>query len=150
MEESPKEEKKVHQPEFIILEAEEEQGTQVPDQHLEYLSFINKLSKKKFSFALRIFILLSAIFVLAAIFFVAAFMILTIFFAALGLFRSPELNRNMFKSWGYLKKTVVIFIGLFLSLFSPALGLSLILFYLMTHGERLNKSFINKFFFKNK
>lgn len=149
----PQEDKeKVHQPEYIILDAEENGGKseKISPKQLEFVETINFLSTRKFSFGLRLLLLISALFVFLALFFVGVMTLITACFAMLALFKSEELNRNMIKSWGYLKKTLTILIGLILGFFSPVLGLSLILVYLMIHGENLQNTFFSKVFTLNK
>ena len=138
----------IHRPEFIILESEEEQGQSPHAQkiHSEYFETIQGLNKIQFPWTLRILIFFTLFFVLIGTVIVTFFFIISLLFAALAFFQSKTMNDNMVKSWKNVKKLCVFSAGMFLAIFSPALGLGLIVLYLMLQGEHLNKAIMERLF----
>lgn len=146
--EDPNGEKKIHRPEFIILQSDEGEDDlgAFATAHSEYYDSLKKLNKVQFSVPLRL--------VIALAFFVLLFLsVLALFFCSISLilstvtlFMIKEMNANLYKSWKNVKKVLVFTVGLFLAIFSPALGLGLIVLYFMLLGEQLNKSFVSRLF----
>ena len=140
----PEEEVKIHQPEFVILNGDEEEKTGEQSKQGEYIDLLNKLNRKKFSWGLRLITLMAAVFVAIACVFAFVLALVSGFLTLITFMMNPEIKATMVRCWRGLRKLLVIFIGLIIGVFSPSLGFGLIILYLMLHKENLRKTFFFK------
>lgn len=134
---------KVHRPEFVILEKEQPESTE--QRQNEYFEALAIIQKVKPSLGLQIVILLSFVFLLMATLFVLFFFALNAFLAGIFLFQNKEINRYFLQSWKNLKKMFAYLAGGAIGLFSPSLGLGLIVLYFMHEKEPLNQAIMSRF-----
>lgn len=143
---SNSEKHRVHRPEYVILESEdnlrsEQEGSQEAFQAIKEVGTRNyTLSVRLFSlFSLSIVVILSCFLLLYLIFAAAA--------ASLAFFQNVTLN-NLFKgSWGMFKNALAVILGLTVSIFSPSFGFSIIMLYTILHQNEYASSYF-KYFFK--
>jgi ABC-type multidrug transport system fused ATPase/permease subunit len=141
--------KKIHQPEFIILEDDERQETRHSTEsslHQEYIELLKKLNQRKYSWSVRLMTFFGFFFLGILTLVLAFFAAISILIALISLFRSSEANEYMHKAVRQVKKFLVMTAGMFIGIFSPSLGLGLILLYFLMQGETLNKVFVSKVF----
>ena len=136
---------KIHQPEYIILDREEkarQEGFYESYKEGEYIEVLNKLGQKKYSWLIRLFIFMSALFVSIACFFVFFLALVHTVLALLTVFLNKEINASLYRSWCNVRKSFVMLLGLLIGVFSPPLGLGLVILDLMLHKENLRKNFL--------
>ena len=137
----------IHQPEYVILDKEEDEARKdegYAKEQADYLTTLHKIGQMKFGVGLRILCLLAAFFVALATVFIAALSLIAVAMGALTLFLSKEVNTQVLKALNNVRKLFVITFGLLIAVFSPALGLGLIVLYFMLKGESLQQDLINK------
>jgi|688.fasta_scaffold01000_9 hypothetical protein len=148
-----KEKRKIHQPEFIILTSDEEEGERGPKRESlqgEYVEILKTLGGKKFSWSIRLLTFLAAIGAAVGLIFVFFMTLVSTLLAGLTLFMNKEINAKVINSWKNVRKILVILVGLTIGIFSPTLGFGLIILYLMLHGESLKKNlFFSRIFPSN-
>lgn len=135
---------KVHQPEYVILDAEEEAPRS--DGSGEMFDTLKKVSVKHFSWPMRIAFLILFFFFLSVAAILLFYLGFHIALATVTLFQSPELNNNVKKAWNLLVSDLVIALGLAIGFFSPAFGLSVMMLYFMLHRENSSGAFVTRFF----
>lgn len=122
----------------IHLETEEEK-----DQR--YQQSFQRIEGVRFPFFVRILALMGAIvvFILAMIAF--ALFLFALCLTVLTLFLSPDINNRLKSVWNQFRKLIVICLGLLIAVFSPPLGMGLIVLDFMFHGEKISNSFMSRF-----
>ena len=143
--------RKIHQPEFVILEGGGESfssGTTNKEQ-LEYIETLQKIGKMSFGWPVRIMCLSATIIAAASALVVFFFTVLSVLLASLALFMMKDVNAYMLKAINNLRKLLAITVGLFIAVFSPPLGLGMIVLYFMLHGEALSNGLFNRIFTQN-
>jgi hypothetical protein len=147
-EERKREERKreVHEPEVIILDQEGKKSNKNKEEKEEYISVLQELGKKHYPFTMRLLAFVTTFFVAGATLLALFFALLGTLIAALVLFQNPKVNDSMLKSWKNVKKLLTITLGVAISIFSPSLGLGLIMLYFMLQGEHMNKTIFTKVF----
>jgi hypothetical protein len=135
----PSDKKKIHEPEFIILDAEDEDRESfVKKSQAEYFETFQMLKTLRHTWSLR---LISAVlfwfslFVLVVFFFVFA---VNVLFSVVTLFQNKKLDSGTLAAWAQFKKACVFSVGLLLAVFSPSLGFGLIVLYYLLREEKLS------------
>ncbi len=134
------------EPEIIYVdEAYEEKRSFGGRQEQRYWSTIEGLGQADFPIGLRIIALIVAGFMG----FLAAFMcgITIVWFVAslLAMRQSPRFNELAKNSWATTRKFFLIAFGSLVAVFSPALGIGMILLYFMIIGEKMNEAMFTRF-----
>lgn len=135
-------------PEFIFVDNGDEDKTihYHPEEEERYSQPVfQKLETMKFPFALRMLALFAATIVLILIGFALLSLVLVFCFALITLFQSQEINRQVRVVWAQCKKLLVICLGLIIAVFSPPLGLGLIVLDAMFHGQKISDSLMSRF-----
>lgn len=140
------EDKQVHEPEVIILDQEGKQSNKNNEEKGEYIRVLQELGKKHYPFSMRLLAFVTTFFIAGATLLALFFALLGTLIAGLVLFQNPKVNESMLKSWKNVKKLLTITLGVAISIFSPSLGLGLIMLYFMIQGERINKTIFTKVF----
>lgn len=139
-------EDEVQKPEIIYVDAteDEEVGRKGYEQK-RYWSAIGDLKNAKFPIGLRILGLIVGVLmsVVAGIMMVATLFWLAI--SLLALRQSPTFNKQVSVVWKAACKTTMIAFGGLLSVFSPPLGIGLVILYFMMRGEEMNEMIFNRF-----
>ncbi len=152
--------KKIHQPEFILLDKEEEPSTfssnkaqrdyqrqeQQDSQKSDYTETLKKLSHKRLTFPVHMLILLAAITLAIATAITATLAILSFILAGLILFQSVQLNHFALYFWQRAYKLFIFTLGLSFAVFTPSFGFGLILLYLSLKGEKVKNTYFSRFF----
>lgn len=137
----------IHQPEYVILDKEEDESRkeqQYGKEQADYLATLHKIGQMKFGVGLRLLCLVAAFFTALATAFIAALALVAVAMGAITLFLSKDVNTQVLKALSNVRKLFVITFGLLVAVFSPALGLGLIVLYFMLKGESLQQDLINK------
>lgn len=134
----------VHQPEYVILDAEEE--TPRSEQSGEMFDTLKKLSAKHIPWPMRIVFLILFFFCLAVAVLLLLYFLFHTVLATVTLFQNPALNNNVKKAWNILVSDIVIALGFAIGFFSPTFGLSVIMLYFMLHRESQGGAFVTRFF----
>lgn len=134
----------VHEPEYVILDAEEE--TPRSDGSGEMFDTLKKVSAKHFPWPMRIACVILFFFFLAVAVLLFIHVLFHILLATVTLFENPALNSNVKKAWNLLVSDIVIALGLAIAFFSPAFGLSVMMLYFMLHRENSSSAFVTRFF----
>lgn len=137
--------RKIHQPEYIILDKEEEEPKhQYAKEQADYLATLHKIGQMRFGVGLRILCLLGGVVAAIATTIVAALSLIVVAMGAITLFLSKDINEQVLKALRNVRKLIVITFGLLLAVLSPALGLGMIILYFMLKGESIQQDLINK------
>lgn len=145
MEKDEDSDRTIHQPEYVILDKEEEQPQQqYAKEQADYLTTLHKIGQLRFGLGLRILCLLAAGIAAIATAIIAVLALIVVAMGAITLFLSKDINAQVLKALRNVRKLLVITFGLFLAVFSPALGLGMIVLYFMLKGESLQQDIINK------
>lgn len=149
--EAPNGHPKIHQPEYVILDAvEEDQEKQEKfSSQGEYLEVFNKLSHRKFSWGIRLLSFIVAVFASLVLIFIFLLALVSTALGILTLYLNKEVNETILRCWRNVRKLAVILMGLLIGVFSPSLGFGLIILYLMMHGESLRKTFFYNRMFRS-
>lgn len=136
---------KIHQPEYIILDKEEEQPqNQQSKEQADYLATLQKIGQLQFGFGLRFLCLIAGLVAAVATVIVGALALIVFGIGLITLFMSKEINEQVVKALRNVRKLLVITFGLFLAVLSPALGLGMIILYFMLKGEALQQDIVNR------
>jgi hypothetical protein len=138
----------IHRPEFVILDKGEPESEDVLSQATQnqYFQALKMLQKIKPFSGLRLIILFSILLVSVAVLIVTFFFLLNVIISALALFQNANLNKYLSLSWKNVKKVFAFWAGVVVGLFSPSLGLGLVILYFMQEGEPLNKAVLSRLF----
>lgn len=142
---------KIHQPEFVILEADEgpnPESRERQETSTEYIETLQKIGQMSFGWPIRVMCLSGAVIAAIAALLVLALAFISFVLAGLVLFMNKDVNAQMFKVFGSVRKMFVITVGLLIGVFSPPLGLGMIVLYFMLHGERLQQGVFSRVFTK--
>jgi hypothetical protein len=148
-EEGEEEKPKIHQPEFIILDGSDEgpsPSQESKEMGAEYVETLQKIGHMSFGWPIRIMCFSGAIIAALATAFVAVLACVSFLIAGLVLFMMKDANAQMFKVFATVRKLFVLTLGLLIAVFSPPLGLGMIVLYFMLHGERLQQSIFTRTF----
>lgn len=145
MEQEEDKDRTVHQPEYIILDKEEEPAQpQYAKEQADYLTTLHKIGQMRFGVGIRFLCLVAGLVAAIATLFVAALSLIVVALGAITLFLSKDVNTQVLNSLRNVRKLLVITFGLLLAVVSPALGLGMIVLYFMLKGESLQQDIINK------
>ncbi|MCE5318885.1 MAG: hypothetical protein LLG04_16175 [Parachlamydia sp.] len=134
----------VHQPEYVILDAEEE--TPQSDQSGELFDTLKALSAKHIPWPMRIAFLFLFFFCLAFAVILIIHLLFHTVLATVTLFQSPALNSHVQKAWKILVSAIVVALGFAIAIFSPTFGLSVMMLYFMLHRDNQSGAFVTSFF----
>lgn len=139
--------KKIHRPEFIVIDSMGEKIDPNKEGNWnDLLTTLNDFSKQSFSLKIRLMAFLLAVSFVFVMAFVVCLGLIEMILAGMCLFKNANLNALLRKIWQKIKKLSVVTAGLWISIFSPQLGFSVILLYFMQHGESLKHTFFEGVF----
>jgi uncharacterized membrane protein len=135
---------RIHRPEFVLLDKEQPEAAERLEN--EYFHAITMLQKLKPSIGLQLVILLAIFFIALATLIGVFFFLINVLICAFVLFKNKEANKYLFQSWKNVKKLFAFLAGTLIGLFSPSLGLSLVILFMMQEKEPLNKTILSRLF----
>jgi hypothetical protein len=129
-------------PDFIILEDTKDYiyGSQTVTEDEE----LWQMQRKKYPIWLRALCFLG---VFGSLFFASAVLSYLLFLflgAALYLFQSKEANQSFYKFWRLFNNTVAVTTSLLIGIFSPTLGIGMLIIYFSVRGEDKDRQFLKR------
>lgn len=138
---------RIHRPEFVLLDKEQPKENERGGN--EYFQALNMLQGIKPSLGLQLVILFAVFLIFLATVISIFFFLINVLISLLVLFSNDNVNKYVLQSWKNVKKLCVFLVGTIIGLFSPSLGIGLIVLYLMKEKEPLNKSVLSRLFKSN-
>lgn len=133
----------IHQPEFIILEAEELPRS---EEQSDIFETLKKVNAKHFPWGIRIIILTVFLFFFPILAILLLYVLIQAAVALVTFFQSPAAISNLQKAWTTFTNGIVMTLGLGIAIFSPAFGFSVIMLYFLLHRDNSGGVYVRRFF----
>ncbi len=139
-------EPKRHIPEFIFLETEQDEPRKgFRDTSEDFKQSFKTIQGQSYPAAIRLVFFFFAFVLVLFSMIITPIVLFFIVFNFLTLFKLETFNRNAQQLWNAYKKLLVMGVGLTLAVFSPPLGISVIMIYFMMRGEQFGNVWVNRF-----
>jgi hypothetical protein len=131
-------------PEFIYIETEnhEEQGSRGYQE--EFRASFDKMEGRNYPFSVRLVCLISALFLLFAVLLTTPFLLVFFLINLVTVFQLTAFWERTKQLWNAYRKLFVTLLGLFVAVFSPAFGLSIIMMYFMMRGQQSDQQWVSR------
>ena len=145
--EHSKEHGKIQKPEFIYVETEDyNAGHEFGGFQEEFKQSYEKMGTRQYPAAVRFVCFVSAFFLAFFLLLATPFLLFFVGVNILTFFQWDSFSTRTQQVWETYSKMFVTTIGLLIAVISPALGLSVILVYLMMKGQKTDNMWVNRIF----
>lgn len=134
-------------PEFIYVDPDVETEREAPDLGgfgQEYFTSFQTFKKKDSSIMVRVVSFFGALILLGAVILGLPFFLLFLALNLITFFKMKPFWEQTIKLWEYIKRVLAVIVGLFVAVFSPSFGLTIIMVYFLLQGQRLENQFMMK------
>jgi hypothetical protein len=130
------------EPEYIILDGQEEEPN---SSNKEFVDVFSTIKKMPIPFLYRFAFLGLAIACFAASFILLFALLLASLWSLTGLFKEKRLNQPLVRFWKIYCRSLVMGLGFFIAAFNPPLGFLTLFLYFMLEGEVNQSEWLRSF-----
>ncbi|MBA3721776.1 MAG: hypothetical protein H0W88_05185 [Parachlamydiaceae bacterium] len=138
---------KIHHPEVILIDSTNEHiyGPNPSfDEAKQEEDELWHMQKKHYPMWIRFFCLFSLFISLIFLAIVSLYVVVILFFVVLTFFQNEEIIEKIKSGWLLFKNCLVVTLALTIGLFSPTLGIGLIIVYFSMKGDEKDKLFLKR------